>query len=387
MGFVEKRVRGSSDGELVTWRARYRGPDGRERNRTFDRKIDAERFLTTVESDMLRGEWVDPDRGKVLLRDWAPRWLDTKRSLKPKTRAGYRSLLRSRILPVLGDFPIAKIERAHVERWISRMEDEGLSASRIRQAFNVTAAMLDAAIANGMITHNVARGVDLPRLQPAKRRFLSQRQVTALAGAIDPRYRVMILVLAYSGLRWGEAIALRRCSCELLRRRLHVTESIAEIGSDLIWGTPKTHRVRTVSLPPFVCEELAAHLAEVVDSDPDALVFATPTGRVWRKSDFRRRIWKPAVEAATGVPSDLTPHELRHTAASLLIASGADPKSVQAQLGHSSITVTFDVYGHLFEGHLDEVMDRLDRHWRHAGGEGADDAGGEGDIVEFPGSG
>lgn len=313
------------------------------------------------------------------MREWAPRWLETKRPLKPKTRAGYRSLLRSRILPVLGDFPLARIERVHVEQWISAMEDEGLSASRIRQAFNVVAAMLDAAIANGMLTHNVARGVDLPRLRTAKRRFLSQQQLASLVGAIDARYRVMVLVLAYSGLRWGEAIALRRRSCELLRRRLHVAEAVAEVGSDLIWGTPKTHRVRTVSLPAFVCEQLAAHLATEVEDDPEAIVFATPTGKVWRKSDFRRRIWKPAVEAARGVASDLTPDELRHTAASLLIASGADPKSVQAQLGHSSISVTFDVYGHLFEGHLDDVMDRLDRAWRDA-----DDEAGLGDIVDFP---
>ncbi len=370
--FVEKHVRTYPDGrQLLTWRARYRDPSGKEHAKTFPRKVDAERFLTTVESDLLRGDWIDPDRGKTPLRDWAPRWLDTKRSLKPKTRAGYESLLQSRILPELGYFPLVSIERIDVEQWISQMQDEDLSASRIRQAFNVLAAMLDAAIANGMITRNVARGIDLPRLRPAKRRFLDQEQVGRLATAIDPRYRVMVLVLAYSGLRWGEAIALRRRSCDLLRRRLHVTEAFAEVGTELILGMPKSHRVRTVSLPAFVCEELAAYLATEVFEDREALIFTTPLGLPWRNSDFRQRIWKPAVETAAGVPNDLTPHELRHTAASLLIATGAGAKSVQAQLGHSSITTTFDVYGHLFEGHLDDVMERLDQGWR-AGGIRAD---------------
>lgn len=115
------------------------------------------------------------------------------------------------------------------------MQDQELSASRIRQAFNVLAAMLDAAIANGMITRNVARGIDLPRLRPTKRRFLDQEQVGRLARAIDPRYRVLVLVLAYSGVRWGEAIALPRRSCDLLRRRLHVIDADREA---LVFTTP-----------------------------------------------------------------------------------------------------------------------------------------------------
>lgn len=215
----------------------------------------------------------------VAMGDWATQWLESKRSLKPKTRLGYESLLRSRVLPHLGGFRLAGMQRIHVEQWISQMQDEDLSPSRIRQAFNVLAAMLDAAITNDMIARNVARGIDLPRLRPARRRFLSQQQVAALANAIDPAYRVLVLVLAYSGLRWGEAVALRRGRCDLLRRRLHVLESATEVGGQLVWGSPKTHRVRSVSLPTFVCEELAQHLAAQVGDDADALVFTTEIRR------------------------------------------------------------------------------------------------------------
>lgn len=358
MGHIEKRTRNRT----AVWRARYRDPGGRERSRTFARKIEAERFLSSVETAMNRGDWIDPSLGRTTIAEWAPRWLAAKRRLKPKTRAGYESLLRAHLVPALGDVPLAKLERIHVEQWVSGMENSGLSASRIRQGFNVLAAMLDAAVANGMIVRNVARGVELPRIPRKERRFLSEPQVMRLAEAVPVEYRALILVLAYSGMRWGEAVALRRGRCDLLRRRLHVLESAVEVDGTLSWGLPKTHRQRAVSIPAFVCEDLAIHLADVPD-DPDALVFRASIGGPMRHSDFLRYVWRPAVERGQ-LPTGLTPHELRHTAAALLIAQGAGPKSVQAQLGHSTITTTFDTYGHLFEGHLDDVMDRLDTRWR-----------------------
>lgn len=170
---------------------------------------------------------------------------------------------------------------------------------------------------------------------------------------------------SHSGIRWGEAVALRRQACDLLRRQLRIEESATEIGGHLSWGLPKTHRRRAVSVPRFVADDLAAHLASEVPADPEALVFTVGGFGPVRHGDFLRYRWRPAVKAAE-LPAGLTPHELRHTAASLLIAGGAGPKSIQTQLGHSTITTTFDVYGHLFEGHLDEVMDRLDDDWRRA---------------------
>ena len=382
MGHIEKRARQHG----TVWRARYRGPDGRERSRSFPRKLDAERFLAATETAINRGDWIDPDLGRTTIAQWAPRWLVSKRKLKPKTRAGYDSLLRSRILPHFGDVPLNKLERIHIEAWISDMQNDGLSASRIRQAFNVLAAMLDTAVANSMLTRNVARGVELPRIPKTPRRFLSEEQVMRLADEVPAEHRALVLVLAYSGIRWGEAVAMRRGRCDLLRRRLHALEAAVEVDGHLVWGPPKTHRQRAVSIPAFVCEDLAEHLAGLAD-DPDALVFQASIGGPLRHTDFIRYVWRPAVRAAR-LPKGLTPHELRHTAASLLIAHGAGPKSVQAQLGHSTITTTFDTYGHLFEGHLDAVMDRLDTRWRRARSTGAfsteTDAPADADILGWP---
>lgn len=137
--------------------------------------------------------------------------------------------------------------------WVSSMEDSGLSASRVRQAFNVLAAMLDAAISNGMLVRNAARGVELPRIPKSQRRFLTEEQVMRLADTGPPEYRSLILVLAYWGMRWHYA-----GRCDLLRPRLQVMESAVEVDGHLSWGLPKTHRQRSVSIPSFVCEALAA---------------------------------------------------------------------------------------------------------------------------------
>ncbi|WP_370326023.1 tyrosine-type recombinase/integrase [Euzebya sp.] len=372
MGFIDKQVRtGDGGATTVRWRARYRDPAGRERSKTFKRKLDAERHLVSVEARMLQGEWTDPERGRTTVAEWAPKWLDSKRALKPKTRYTYESLLR-KVTAHLGGYPLAKLDRLAVETFVSQLEAEGLSASRVRQCHMMLGAMLDAAVASRILTHNVARGVELPRLRPARRRFLDQDQVRRLADAVGPDVRPLILTLAYGGLRWGEALAVRRRGCDLDRRRLHITESVVEIGSRQVWGPPKTHRVRSVQLPAFVCDELQAVLADL-DDDAETLIFTTPYGATWSATDFRDRVWKPAL-AAAGLDDTLTVHELRHTAASLLIAAGAGPKSIQAQLGHSTITTTFDVYGHLFDGHLDTVMDDLDRAWRCTPETGRDDA-------------
>lgn len=354
MAHIQRRIRNGA----VRWVARSSLPSGREISRTFKRKIDAERWMATTEAAKLRGDWVDPAAGKVRTGEWAPRWLETKRNLKPKTRHSYRSLLDSLVLPRFEDVPLNRIDRAQVEAWVADLEGRGLSASRIHQGYNVLAQVLDAAMANGMLARNVARGVELPRITTRERRFLTAGQVAALADAIDVRYRPFILVLAYGGLRWGEAVAIRRRRVDLLRRRIEVAEAVTEVNGTPIWGTPKTHQARSVTLPRVVCDDLARHL-ERIEEDPDALVFPAPKGGVLRHPAFMRRQWRPALNVAK-LPENLTPHELRHTCAALLIAQGADPKAVQAQLGHSSIMVTFDVYGHLFDGHLDDVMDRLD---------------------------
>jgi integrase len=160
--------------------------------------------------------------------------------------------------------------------------------------------------------------------------------------------------MAYTGLRWGEVSALRVRDVDLARRRLDVRRAFTEVEGRLVEGTAKSHQQRSVPLPRFICQEI---IPLVADRAPDALVFTSPRGAALRNRNFRRNVFEPAV-AKVGLDG-LTPHGLRHTAASMFIAQGTPPKVVQTILGHASITMTLDLYGHLYPDAADEWSQRL----------------------------
>ncbi|MGH2765574.1 MAG: tyrosine-type recombinase/integrase, partial [Actinomycetota bacterium] len=272
-----------------------------------------------------------------------------------------------------------------VRRWVATLAERGMSPSRIRQAYQLLSAMLKAAVESGYLPRTPCVGVNLPRAPRREMHFLSAAQVAAIAETVPPPHGPLIYVLAYGGLRWGEAAALRRSRCHLLRSRLEVAESAAEVGGRLHLGETKTYQRRTVVIPGFLRELLAKHLACQVDDGPDSFVFTGPAGGLLRNSNFRGRVWQPAVRAL-GLPSDLRIHDLRHTCAALLIAQGAHPKAIQAQLGHSSIQVTLDLYGHLFPDDMDRLARQLDAAHDAVSGQIAASvrpAGGA-DVVELP---
>lgn len=354
-GAIDRRENGR-------YRARYEGPDARWHSRSFDRKADAEKWLMDQLARANRGQWIDPHAGQVLFADYAAGWLTAKSRIKPKTRAGYRSLLDSRILPVFGRTRLATIDRAFVGSWVRSMTEEGLSASRIRQAHQCLAAILEQAVDDGLIGRNPARRVELPRLDEPAHRYLTAEQVARLAEAMPSRqHQTMVYVLAYGGLRWGELVALRRGGVDVLRRTLQITQSATEVAGHLEFGTTKTHQSRTVHLPAFVSELLGRHL-EDIDDAPDALAFPAPRGGPLRYPNMRKAVWDHARQRSDEDLADITPHHLRHTCASLMRAAGADVKAIQQQLGHRNATVTLNTYTHLFEGDLAGVMDRLNAH-------------------------
>lgn len=203
--------------------------------------------------------------------------------------------------------------------------------------------------------------MNLPRVLAAEQRYLTHQQVNALAVACR-QYRLVVLFLGYTGVRWGELAALRVGRLDLLRRRASIAESVTEVNGELVWGTPKTHERRAVPIPRFLVDELGQ---QVAGKGRDDLVFAGMKGGALRVRVFRHGAFDAAA-ATAGLPG-MHPHELRHTAASLAIASGADVKVVQQMLGHKSATMTLDLYGHLFPDRLDEVADALDAAARAAG--------------------
>ncbi|HLM07501.1 MAG TPA: tyrosine-type recombinase/integrase [Blastococcus sp.] len=337
-----------------TYRPRYRDASGREHARHFKRRVDAQRWLDSVTASMVRGDYVDPDRSRLTVGTWSRTWLAGRSHLKPKTLESYLSLLRTRVLPTWEDVPLSRISHAEVAAWVASMRAEGLSASRTRQAYHVLTAMLDDAVRDGRLGRNPAARVNLPRLPNTDRRYLTHAQLAEVAEGAGP-HRLLVLLLGYTGLRWGEATALRVRRVDLMRARIEVAEAVADVNGRLIFGSPKSHARRWVPVPRFLRDDLAAHLAGKAPTD---LVFPSSVGTPLRVQSFRRGHFDRAT-AAAGVPG-LVPHELRHTAASLAIASGASIKGVQSMLGHASAAMTLDRYGHLLGDELSAVADRMD---------------------------
>lgn len=349
MASIERRVRAGK----VHWYLRYRDPHGRQRVKVFDRKVDAQREATSIESSKLAGTFIDPRRAAITLEQWAPHWLASQGHLKESTRDRYAGIVRHRILPRWSRIKLNEISHADIQRWISELAIE-VSPSAARKAHRVLSLILSFAVRDERLTRNPAGNIGLPRERPRERRFLSHEQVHRLAIAAGD-YRAVVLFLAYTGTRFGEMAALRAGRVDVGSRRILIAEAVTSVQGRLVWGSPKGHLHRTVSAPTFILDLLAPTLADLAG---DALVFTAPGGGPLRASNFRRDVFTPAATAA-GLPG-LVPHELRHTAASLAIASGADVKVVQQMLGHRSATMTLDLYGHLFEDRLTEVADRLD---------------------------
>ena len=193
-----------------------------------------------------------------------------------------------------------------------------------------------------------------------EQRFLTAAQVEALAGSIDSRFRALILLAAYGGLRFGELAALRRRRVDVLRGRLTISQATSDVhGHELTFGPPKTKKSRrTVPLPRHVVQELDHHLVTYTDTDAEALVFTGPKGAPLRRAGFGRLWWGPATKAA-GVEG-LKVHELRHTFVALSVAAGCDVRKVSIRAGHSSVAFTLDRYGHLYSDDEAADMDRLD---------------------------
>src|SRR5215218_3618570 len=337
------------------YRPRYRDEHGKEHARHFKRKVDAQRWLDEVTAAVQTGTYVDPKRARTTVGELAHVWLAGKINLKPTSRARYADVLKTHVLPRWGNVALIRVTHGEVQAWLSELSDQGLAGASVRKAQGVLSGILGLAVRDRRLAVNPALGVALPPMQEKRRRYLTAEQLEALADAAGPG-RVAVLVLGYCGLRWSELAALRVRNFDLLRRRVLIEEAVTEVdGKTLAWGTPKTHARRSVPLPRFLVDELAR---TVVTRPADELAFPSPKGAVLRNRNARAA-WYDAAARAIGEPG-LTPHELRHTAASLAIKAGANVKAVQRMLGHASAAMTLDRYADLFDDDLDDVADRLD---------------------------
>lgn len=337
------------------WLARWRDPTGKQCKKSFRRKLDAQRWLDQLNADRHRGQYIDPAAGKVLVRSLAETWAAGLSHLKPSTVARYRSIVGSHIVPTWGRWALAGIGHSDVAAWVSSLTEAGLRPGSVRQIHRVLSLILDVAVLDGRIGRNPAKQVKLPRQVRDEPRFLTPGELSRLVEVCDDGGDV-VAVLCLTGLRFGELAALRVRRVDVTRRRLDVVETLGEINGKLVTGTPKTHQRRSVPFPRLLVPRFEAACAAKASDD---YVFSSPLGGPLRLRNWRARVFEPACSKA-GI-ADLSPHDLRHTAASLAIGAGANVKAVQTMLGHASAAMTLDVYAGLFRDDLDAVADALDR--------------------------
>lgn len=341
--------------ESGRYQVRYYGPDGVRRAvpETFERKSDADRCLALIEAQMVRGEWVDPDRANVTVADYAERWIEQRPNLRPRTVALYQWHLRKHITPYIGRVPLGKLSPAIVRDWRSRLLDGGVSLSGAAKAYRLLRAVLTTAVKEDEILNkNPCRIPGADQEKAPERPVLSLKQVFELAEVMPERYRPMVLLAAFGSLRWGEVAALQRQDLDLVvsrrkigrrevltveRATVSVRRAFTEVrGQGMVLGPPKSRAgSRTVALPEAIVPALLDHLDEHVGAADDALVFTADNGKpIWRGNFNKLVDWKDAV-AKIGA-AGLHFHDLRHTGNTLAARTGASLADLMARMGHDS---------------------------------------------------
>ena len=250
------------------YQARYLGPDGIDRPapETFGAKSEAETWLVRKEAEILDDDWLNPDDGAVLFGVFAESWINERPDLRPKTIELYRYLLRHHLAPTFGSKPIAEIKDPQVRRWRAQLLDGGTSPVTTAKAYRLLKAILATAVEDGLLRRNPCRIKGAGQEKSGERPVLTVVQVVTLAEAVAPRYRALVLLGAFTSLRWGELCALRRTDIDLAARTVRVQRALTELQrGGLAFGPPKSDAgTRLVVFPELITPALSGHLANFV---------------------------------------------------------------------------------------------------------------------------
>jgi integrase len=344
------------------WQARYPGPDGTDRPapETFASKTDAEVWLTLEEAEILKGEWVNPEDGKVSLADYAQTWIAERPGLRPKTVTLYSYLLRRHLAVQLGQMPIGDIQPGHVRRWRQTLLASDVSAVTVAKAYRLLKAVLNTAVDDGAIRRNPCRIKGAGQEDSPERPTLTVTQVWALADAIDQRYQALVLLAVFCSLRWGELGGLRRRDIDLAARTVRITRQLSEVrGGGFAFGPPKSAAgKRVVPIPEVIIPFVQWHLNCFTKQGDDALVFTSPSGKPLHHSNFRRRVWLDALKGA-GL-AEMHFHDLRHTGNTLAATTGASLRELMDRMGHDSERAAM-IYLHGSDARQHEIADSLSK--------------------------
>jgi integrase len=356
------------------YKASYRGPDRKIYSQSFDRKRDGNLWLADKETSVNLGTWIDPKLGRTTFDRWADDYFALAVHKRPTTRARDVTVCDKHLRPVIGRMALAKIRPLDVRRVVEQMS-RSLAPATVRTNYGVLRAILNAAVESEVIVASPCRGVKLPARIPSDKRFLSVEELFGLANTMPDEYRPMVLLAGFLGLRWSEIAGLRVGRIDFLRQTVHVQETLAEVNGNVMSADVKSRASRrTLSIPTPLRDMLSEHLAKRGGAGPHDYVFTAPDGGPLRASNFRYRVWAPAVIAAghyIDVPDlnrpgkmrkqpTLTFHGLRHTAAGLMREVGAHTQVIAQRLGHSSDRVTSTEYGWINDVSRDGVANGLE---------------------------
>ncbi len=328
------------------WQARYPGPDGIDRPAptTFERKTDADVWLTRKEAEILDGDWLDPAAGNALLAEFGAAWIKERPNLRPKTLQTYEGLWRIHILPRLGGIEVARIREGTVRQWRTSLLNSGVGPVTVAKSYRLLKAILNTAVDDGLIKRNPCRIKGAGQERSPERPVLTLRGVFALADAFERRYRLLVLLAVFCSLRWGELAALTRADIDPATGTVTVRAGVVELKSgQLVTGPPKSNASnRTLTIPDFLLTDVTEHLDSYTAPGPTALVFTGPKGAQLRRSNFSRQ-WRAATTATALVGYHF--HDLRHTGNQLANDEGASLRELMDRMGHSSTRAAL-VYQH-----------------------------------------
>lgn len=336
------------------YRVRYRKPDKSQTDkRGFTTKKAAELFLASVTVSKAKGEYVDPTEGRKTVETFAAVWKAERLApLKPSSRNVMETAWRVHVKPKWGVRIVSGITQTEIATWVAEL-NEKRQAQTVRRIMFVLSGILTIATREKAIPRNPAADVALPKSRRRPIRYLTHVQVATLSRAAGDK-ALLVEFLAYTGLRWGEVAALRVRHMNMLRKRISVEDNAVRVKGVYETGTPKSGHTRVVPMPPHLMKQLATACE---GKGPDGYVFgdgATPTPYPHSESGWFVGSVRRAQASDPKFPK-ITPHDLRHTAASLAVSAGANVKAVQRMLGHASAAMTLDVYADLFDDDLDAV--------------------------------
>ncbi len=327
---------------------------------TFSSKADTSAWLANVQTEIRRGDWVDPDRAAVPFHVFAKRWLDSRNDLRPTTRAKYEGLLQRRILPTFGHLRLGQISPDRVRSWYYVTGDD---------AYRLLRAIFSTAVGDGWIGRSPCKIKGAGGVKAPERPVASIPEVLTAAEAMPDRLRLAVLLASFGQLRRGEVLGLQRQDIDPLRGVVTVRRALVQPdGEKPVIGPPKTEAgTRSLAMPEPVLETLRAHLQTYVAPGAEAWVFGTKTGNPISPRSLQRA-WTRAREAIAR--PDLHFHDLRHSGLTWAAATGASVADLMRRGGHAS-TVAALRYQHSTEdrdaalaealGALATPVSRIDR--------------------------